>query len=110
MSMYMIFKIFRTINTFGRDIFNDKITLKESDKLQSCLLVEIMEFSEKKTRQKPEKKQEKKYILNNLYVLFEGRKRVLDGFESKIFPIKIEATAFSDKVSDHSSLKILNSK
>ena len=51
---------------------------------------------------------EKKYILKNLlYALFEGRERVLDAFETKIFPIKIEGTGFSDKISDHSNLKIL---
>ena len=42
-----------------------------------------------------------KDILKNLYALFESRERVLDAFESKIFPIKIEGTGFSDKVSDH---------
>ena len=50
-------------------------------------------------------------------------KELFDAFESKIFPIKIEGTGFSDlarvakvsdhtrnKVSDHSNLKILCSK
>ena len=32
--------------------------------------------------------------------------RVVDAFESKIFPIKTEGTDFSDKVLNHSSLKI----
>ena len=36
--------------------------------------------------------------------------RVLDAFESKIFPIKIEGTGFSNKVSNHSNLKILTPK
>ena len=35
---------------------------------------------------------------------------MLDAFESKIFPIQIEGTDFSDKVSDHSNLKILTPK
>ena len=54
-----------------------------------------------------EKKQEKKDILKNLYALFEGRERVLDAFESKIFRIKFQGTRFSDNVSDHFNLKIL---
>ena len=34
-------------------------------------------------------KTKKKDILKNLYALFDGRKRVLDAFERRIFPIKI---------------------
>ena len=40
-------------------------------------------------------------------LFFEGRTRVLHAFESKIFPIKNEGTHFSEKVSDHSNIKIL---
>ena len=40
------------------------------------------------------KKQKKKGILKNLYTFFDGRERVLDTFESEVFPIKIEGTAF----------------
>ena len=46
-----------------------------------------------------------KDILKNLYALFESRERVLDAIESKIFPVKIESTGFSDKVSDHLTSK-----
>ena len=55
--------------------------------------------------QNPEKKQVKKDILKNLYPSFEGRERVLDVFESKIFPTKIEGTVFQTR-----SLIILISK
>ena len=68
-----------------------------------------MNFKKKTKPQIPEKKQEKKYILNNLYGLFEGRERVLNAFDSKIFPIKIEGTGFSGNVYDHSNLKNINS-
>ena len=37
-------------------------------------------------------------------------KRVLDASESKIFRMKIEGTGFSDRISDHSNLKILTLK
>ena len=53
-----------------------------------------MDFKKKTKPQNPEKKQEKKDILNNLYALFEGRERVLDAFESKIFSVKIEGKRF----------------
>ena len=44
-----------------------------------------MNFRNKIQREKKKKKD----ILKNLYALFDGRKRVLDAFERRIFPIKI---------------------
>ena len=41
---------------------------------------------------------------------FEGRERILDAFESKIFSIRIEVLGFSDKVLNHSNLKTLTPK
>ena len=67
-----------------------------------------MNFKKKAKPQDPEKKQERKDVLKNLYALFEGRERVLDGLESKILPIKTKGTGNLD--SKHSSLKILTPK
>ena len=53
------FKNFRAINTLSREIYNGTITLKEADKDQSSLLVEIINF---KRNIKPWN-QEKKNIL-----------------------------------------------
>ena len=50
------FQNFRTINTFGRDIYNGTITLKQADKDQSDLLVEILNF---RRQLKPKKYREK---------------------------------------------------
>ena len=69
-----------------------------------------MNFTKQVKQKIPEKKQQKEDVLKNLYSLFEGRERVLNAFDSKIFPMKIEGTGFSDKVSDHSNLKILTPK
>ena len=52
------FKNFQTIKTFGRDIYEGNIALKEADEYQASLLVEIINFrkiikprcQEKKTR------------------------------------------------------------
>ena len=66
-----------------------------------------MNFRKQVRPKTPEKKKQNEDVLENFYNLFEGRERVLDAFENKIFPIKIEGTGFSDKISDHSSLKIL---
>ena len=69
-----------------------------------------MNFEKQLKPHNPEKKQKNKDIAKNLYALLDGRERVFDVYESKIFPIKIEGTCFSDKVSDHSNLKILTPK
>ena len=53
------FKNFQTIKTFGRDIYNGKITLKEADENQANLLVEIMIFK-KNTRPQDSKKKQKR--------------------------------------------------
>ena len=71
----------------------DAITLKESDNDQSDLLVEILNF---KKQIKPKNKETKKQ-----------KEDVFNAFDIKIFPIKTEDTDFSDKVSDHSNLKLL---
>ena len=62
--------------------------LKEVDQDQSSLLVEIMNFKSKITPKNPEKIQKKNDVLKSLYAPFDGRKRVLDAFESKIFAKK----------------------
>ena len=77
-------KFFYTISTFGRNIYNDKITLKEADEYQSCLFVEIINFKSKINMKNLEKFLQKN-ILKNLYALFDGRERVLNVFERKIF-------------------------
>ena len=53
------FQFFLTIRTFGRDIYNGEITLKEADEYQSSLLNEIKNFSDK-TKPRGEKKTRKR--------------------------------------------------
>ena len=95
---------FRIVKTFGRDIYNGEITLKEVDEEQSSLLNEIMNFRDKTKPQDQEKKQEKKDVLKNLYNLKKDEK-VLNAFGSKIFPIKTKGTGYLE--SKPSSFKIL---
>ena len=64
------FQNFLTIRTFGRDIYNGEITLKEADEYQSSLLNEIKNFSDKNLEVK--KKQEKEDVLKILYNFYEG--------------------------------------
>ena len=102
------FKNFQTIKTFGRDIYERKIMIEEADEYQKDLLVKIMSFKKHTKPWSPEKRQEKEIILKNLYRFFEGRERVLDAFESKIFLTKSKGAGFFNL--DSSKLKILTPK
>ena len=53
------FRNFQTIKTFGRDIYEGKITLEKANEYQTDLLAEIIDFkknAKKKSRKKNEKK------------------------------------------------------
>ena len=67
------FKNFQTIKTFGRDIYEAKITIKEPDEYQINLLVEIMNFRKNTKTRSQERTQEKEIVLENLYNFWEGR-------------------------------------
>ena len=102
------FKNFQTIKTFGRDIYEDKITIEEANEYQTDLLAEIINFRKKTKLKSHEKKQEKEIVLENLYNFFEGKEKVLDTFESKIFSIKSKGADILNP--NHSKLKILTPK
>ena len=53
------FKNFQTIKTFGRDIYEGKITIEEANKYQTNLLAEIMNFR-KNTKPKSQGKKTRK--------------------------------------------------
>ena len=82
--------------------------IKEADKCQTDLLVEIMNFRKNTKPRSQEKKREKEIVLENLHRFFEGREKVLDAFESKIFSIKSKGSGILN--SDHSKLKMLSLK
>ena len=84
------FKNFQTIKTFGRDIYEGKITIEEADKYQTDLLVEIMNFRKNTKPRSQEKKQEKEIVLENLYNFWEGRGKFISAFESKIFSTRVQ--------------------
>ena len=67
-----------------------------------------MNFRKKTKPKSPGKKQEKEIVLKNLYNFFEGREKVLNAFESKIFSIKSKGSGLLN--TDHSKLKILTPK
>ena len=67
-----------------------------------------MNFKKNAKPRSPEKRQEKEIVLNNLYSFWEGREKVLDAFESKIFSIKSKGAGILNLA--HSKLKILSFK
>ena len=99
---------FRTVKTFGRDIYEGKITLEEANIDQDNLLRGITNFNNKTRLQNDRKIQEKKTVLKNLYKLFEAREILLDGFDSRIFSIKSKGSGLLNI--DRSKLKILTPK
>ena len=99
---------FRTIKTFGRDIYEGNITLDEANIDQDNLLMGIRNFNSRTRPQNDMKIQEKKIVLKNLYTLFDAREILLDGFESRIFLIKSKGLGVLN--TNQSKLKILTSK
>ena len=102
------FKNFQTIKTFGRDIYEGKITPEEANKYQTDLLAEITDFRINLKPRSQEKKQEKEIVLESLYNFFESRGKILDTFESKIFLKKSKGSGILNH--DHSKLKVLTPK
>ena len=51
------------------------------------------------------KKRKKEDVLTNLYKFFEGREKVVNAFDSKIFPIKTKGTGYLEP--EPSGFKIL---
>ena len=67
-----------------------------------------MNFRKNTKPRSQEKKQEKEILLKNLCNFFEGREKILDAFESKIFLIKSKAARILNL--DHYRLKVLTPK
>ena len=67
-----------------------------------------MNFRKNTKPRSQEKKQEKEIVFNNLYNFFEGREKILDAFESKIFLIKSMCSGILNL--DQSKLTVLTPK
>ena len=102
------FRKVNTIRTFGKDIYNGKITLEEADESQSDLLSKIKTFNEKTRPKTFWQKEIKENALDNLNNFYEAREMVLNGFKSKIFLAKSTRTGLFN--TDNSKLKILTPK
>ena len=82
--------------------------LEKANEYQTDLLAEIMSFKKHRNQAVKEKNEKKKLFFQNLYNFFEGREKILDAFESKIFSIKSKGSGILNP--DHSKLKILTPK
>ena len=63
--MHIVFRNVWVINTFGGDIYNGTIILKQTDQYQNDLLVEILNFRKQLNQTSPEEKQKKEDVLEN---------------------------------------------
>ena len=89
------FNAFKTIRTFGEDIYNSKITINEADQEQADLINYVSNFTNKaRTRSNIDKKN-KENILDSVEDLYYGRELVLSTFKSGLFKLKpTAATGF----------------
>ena len=67
-----------------------------------------MNFKKHTKPKSQEKKTKKEIVLKNLYNFFEGREKILDAFESKIFLTKSKGAGILNP--DHSKLKVVTPK
>ena len=81
--------------------------MEEAEEYQTNLLVEIMNFrkNRKPRSQEKKKKKKKKLFLKTCINFWEGKEKVLDAFQSKIFSIKSKGAGILNP--DHSKLKKL---
>ena len=67
-----------------------------------------MSFRKNTKPKSQEKKREKEIALKNLYIFFEGREKVLNAIESKLFSTKSEDAGILNP--NYSKLKVLTPK
>ena len=79
------FKNFQTIKTFGRDIYEGKITIKEADEYQADLLTEIMNFKKNTKPRSQEKNKKKKLFLKTGIFFLRVEKKFLALLKVKYF-------------------------
>ena len=82
------FRTFKTIRTFGRNIYEGKITIDDADDEQSYLALEIDHFIKDTRPTSAINNQQRKIVIKNLHDLLKGREMFLNGFKSKTFLTK----------------------
>ena len=80
------FQKFKTIRSFGRAIYENDLSLDDALKQQIRLKDDIDIFKESTKPKESVKKEKKALTLKNPIILLNGRQKVLNAFESGIFP------------------------
>ena len=83
------FRMFKTVRSFGDDIYNSKITINKADQEESDLVEYILNVNNK-TRPKS-KDDKKKQLSNSAQNLYYGRELVINALKSELFPLKSTA-------------------
>ena len=60
--------VYKTIKTFGRDIYEGKITLEKANEYQTYLLAQIIDFRENMKPKSQEKNKKKKLFLKTCII------------------------------------------
>ena len=85
MNIHNSFKHFQTIKTFGRDIYEGKITIKKADEYQADLLTEIMNFRKNTKPRDQEKNEKKKLFFKTCIIFLRVEKKFLMLLKTKYF-------------------------
>ena len=88
------FKSFQTIKTFGRDIYERKITFEKANEYQTDLLAEIMSFTKHTKPRSQEKKKKKKLFFKTCIIFLRVEKKVLMLLKAKYFQQNQRVQAF----------------
>ena len=88
------FKNFQTTKTFGRHIYEGKITIKEADEYQADLLNEIMIFRKNTKPRSQEKNEKRKLFFKTCIIFLRVEKKFLILLKAKYFRLNLRVQAF----------------
>ena len=85
MNIHIVLKFFQTIKTFGRDIYEGKITIEKANEYQTDLLAEIMSFKKHTKPRSPEKNKKKKLFFKTCIIFLRVEKKFFMLLKAKYF-------------------------
>ena len=106
------FQKFKIIRLFGWEIYGNDLSLDDAIEQQIRLKADTDIFKES-AKPKESVKKEKKITLKNATILLNGRSKVLNTFESAIFPKRKQVKGLAsilNKASNHKQFKTLTPK
>ena len=106
--IYIVLKIFKQQKLLVEIFMRVKLRLQKLMIIKLIYQLKSLVLRNIQNKEVKKKKQEKEIVLKNLYTFFEGREKVLDAFESKIFSIISKGAGILNP--NHSKLKVLTPK